>query len=247
MGSGAMIGGAILGGGSNAYNMMASNRQQQDALRLRKEAALLDYNATVDAANMMMGANNAAAGAAIGSAIDMYNVGQTTSSMSANTAAKDAKRVLESNKRDIKLKGKVEGGKIGAASDGITAGLSKAREQIVSQIGVTKAVSEEHQKGVSQISKIAGQHTKFTNDSYLATKDKITNIAAQTDKANTALEAQKLMAYSKLQGIMALEVPELDGFQFGMGILSGMFSGGRSGASMYNSYNSVFGNSAPTG
>ena len=238
--------GAAVGGLSSAYNMMAASSQQKDALRLQQEGALLDYNATVDATNMMMGANSAAAGAAIGSAISMYNVGQTTSSMSAQSAAKDAKRVSSSNKRDVKLKGKVEGGKIGAASDGITAGLSKAREQIVSQIRVTKAVSDEHQKGVGQISKIAGQHTKFTNDSYMATQDKITNIAAQAAKANAALQAQKMMAYSKMRGVLALEVPEMDGVQFGMGILSGMSGGMSAGSSLGSSFDSVYGSSAPT-
>jgi hypothetical protein len=239
MGVGAAIVGGTIGLGSNLYNMKASQQQQIDALRMQQQAAILDYKATVDAANMMMAANSAAAGAAIGSAISMYNTGQVTSSMSAQSAAKDAKRVTAAKERDIKLKGKVEGGKIGAASEGITAGLSKARQQIVSQIYVNKAVSDEHQKGVSQISEIAGKHTKFTNDSYLATKDKITNIAAQAAKANAALEAQKIMAYSKMEGMLAYKVPELTDMQIGLNLLSGLFSGARSGSSLYQSWSSL--------
>jgi hypothetical protein len=172
----------------------------------------------------------------------MYGVGQKTSGVSAQSAKRDLARVVSSNQRDIEQMGKVESGKLSAASgSGITSGLSKAREQIEIGMAVATKAEEERQAGVGQISKIANEQTKFSNNTYLNTMNQVRTIAEETNRMNTQLEAQKLQAYSELQGILAQSVPTQSDFGKFLNVFSGVSSGMSSGASMYNTYNSVFG------
>ena len=136
-----MAAGAAINVLSGISKANSQARQQEAAIRARREAAKLQYNTTQDTVNIMKGVTRE----------QTYN------------AILETQRAGAENLREVDQKVKETGSKLSAKSEGVTSGRTAGRQMTSLYIQGNKALQQTQDASVSQINKLVEAQDAKTN------------------------------------------------------------------------------------
>jgi len=170
---------------------------------------------TVASTNTKTAAVAGAASARIGAAKTSFEMQNKTNTIIASSQMGDVINKAAASVREKAIQGQKKIGKVAAKGEGITAGVTRAREITEAQIAVNKDIAASKVKGKSMIHQIADRQAQTAVRGYANTREKQIGIAASANSqiAIMVAGARETLGRMGLQGDQSNMMAEIANYK----------------------------------